>query len=111
MSEAWMIADLETLFTRLNPTLKWDELWASKEIALPKKPHEVESDSNPKQTLKQIIAFSQSHRRRAGRNVDVVALQVELGGLIRLDVLEKIPAYRQFVVDMTQVLISIGMAE
>jgi|GEM_PF-524123 len=111
MSEAWMIADWETLTKRLNPDLKWDELRALKEIDLPNKPHEVESNLDPKQTLRQIIDYSQARRRRAGRNVDMRAIQSELGRLIRLEELEKVPAYRRFVDEMTRTLISLGMVE
>lgn len=111
MSAAWMIADGPTLVTLLSPTLKLDELRASKEIRLPRKPHEVESNVDPKQTLSQIIGFSQSHRRRASRRVNPTDIQVQLGGSIRLDKLEKVPSYGRFVQDMTQALISIGMAE
>jgi hypothetical protein len=111
MSEAWMIADWETLVDLLNPTLKLEELRMTKDIALPRKPHESESNVDPKETLTQIIAFSQSHRRRASREVNMQNIQTQLGRSVRLDVLEKVPAYRQFAYDMTQALISIGMAK
>jgi hypothetical protein len=111
MSEAWMIADWEQLVDLLNPNLKLDELRALKGINLPRKPHECESNIDPKETLTQIIAFSQSHRRRASREVNLQNIQTQLGRSVRLNVLEKVPAYRRFVMEMTQVLISIGMVK
>jgi hypothetical protein len=110
--EAWMIADLDTLMGLINPGISVEEVrrTAAHELRLAQRPHEVETDQEPKQTLKQIIRLALSNRRRGRRNMKPEELHVQLGESVRLDVMDGIPAYAQLVTDTTQALIEIGVA-
>lgn len=104
MTEAWMLADPETLRTIIGTDIQVQML------GLPGRAQQVESDSDPKRTLSQAIqnAYAQRSRRR---RIELGALYEPLARQISLDRLGTVPAYQQFVNDMTRVLIALRLAE
>lgn len=97
MTEAWMMADAEAFRQVVGTDLRADQL------GFPDQPHQVEAIQDPKHslniTLNQI--FSRQRRRRKvylGRYYEPLARR------IRLDMLQRVPAFRQFTSDLTHLL-------
>lgn len=70
---------------------------------LPDQPHQVESNTNPKQTVDALISLALDARIRR-RHKDRAAIQERLGQEIRLDRLERVPSYKQFTDDLMETL-------
>lgn len=96
--EAWMLADHEMLQEVLNTKMK------AQKLGLPAKAREVEADPDPKQTLKQVLQRTYAHKSRRHRQIDIDFLYEPLAQLIRLERLNELPAYQQFVTDLTAIL-------
>jgi hypothetical protein len=101
MTEAWMMADAEALRAVIGTRL------ASDQLGLPGRPHAVESDPDPKQTLRDIVHRALADRPRRRRHVDRADLDEPLARQIDLARLETIPAYRQFIEDLRSALQSL----
>ena len=106
MTEAWMLADWQTVLEELNadttpPVLR--ELKAQlkqQKLSLPIKPHQAAAIDNPKQTLDQIIRIA-SRRRNITRN----DLYEPMDESVRLEILRRLEDYTQFVNDLTAALV------
>lgn len=100
MIEAWLLADPDAL----------RQVIGTRDLHLPLQAHQVESDPDPKQTLKDVVqrATAQRRRRRAIRVSDMFA---PLARTISLEHLRSVPAYQQFVVDMSAALIELHIIE
>jgi hypothetical protein len=99
MTEAWMLAaehDLlrEVIGTSLRP----------QELGLVNRARQVESDPNPKHTLRLIMQRAHSAHSRRHYIVNLDRLYLPLGRRISLDRLSNVPSYRQFVDDLTETL-------
>ena len=102
MTEAWMLAAEYELFKRT--------LLASVnayELGLVSKVKQVESDPNPKQTLKQIAQKARAHLPRRHREIDYRQIYIDFGLYISLERLSHVPSYKQFVDDLTTALRSL----
>lgn len=104
MTEAWLLADPEALCqvigTRMTPA----------ELNLPTQVHQVESDPNPKQTLAQAVQRATAQRGRR-RKMKVAELYGPLARTISLERLRSVPAYQQFVDDMSHILVVLHIVE
>lgn len=97
MTEAWMMADVEAFRQVVGTDLPADQL------GFPNQPHEVESIQDPKQELG--VALNQvftGQRRR--RKVNLGQYYEPLARRIRMEVLERVPAFRAFADDLTELL-------
>ena len=70
---------------------------------------QIESDPDPKQTLKQIMQRAYTGRSRRHREVDLSPLYAPLGRRISLDRLNDVPSYHQFVDDLTATLRTLNL--
>jgi hypothetical protein len=110
MTEAWMLADWETVLSEINndPVALRTIKQATK---LPARPRNVESIADPKQILNQAVRMAQEHLRHGRRRIGLGTLYEPSASNIRLERLEQVPAYQEFVRDLTDVLIAIRMIE
>jgi len=74
------------------------------ELGLVSKARQVESDPDPKQTLRTIMQKACAERSRRRRDIDLEPLYAALGYQISLDRLRQVPSYQQFVQDLTTTL-------
>lgn len=104
MTEAWLLADPESLLNIIGTWMNTNAL------GLPSHPHQIESDPDPKATLKEVVrrATAQRGRRRKLQVADVFA---PLARTISLERLQRVPAYQQFVQDMTGALVELHIIE
>jgi hypothetical protein len=104
MIEAWLLADPEALRQVIGTDM------STRDLHLPVQAHQVESDPDPKQTLKDVVqrATAQRRRRRAIRVSDMFA---PLARTISLERLRSVPAYQQFVTDMSAALSELQIIE
>jgi len=105
MTEAWMLVDSEAL--RMVIGVSAD----TQMLALPTRPRQVESDLDPKQTFRQAVQNALVHRSRRRRRIDLGAIYEPLARQINMERLNEVPAYQQFVSDMTDTLIDLHLAE
>src|SRR5713226_4980392 len=104
MTEAWMLAaDHDLLREVIGTSLR------AQELGLVNRARQVESDPNPKQTLKQIMQRAYTERSRRHREVDLSPLYAPLGRRISLDRLNDVPSYQQFVDDLTATLRTLNL--
>lgn len=89
MTEAWMMADKELLKKSINANHLKDE-----DLGLDKRP---ETYRDPKDAINKAIALAanQNQRKRI-RNLNIGPLYEEMGGLLSLEALEKLPSYMAF---------------
>lgn len=89
MTEAWMMADKEQLKRAINAKNMDDAT-----LGLDKKP---ESYRDPKDVINKAIAIAanQNQRKRI-RSISIGPLYEEMGGIIALEALEKLPSYLSF---------------
>jgi hypothetical protein len=99
MTEAWMLAADHVLLKRLIGTTM-----TTQDLGLVNKARQVESDPDPKQTLKRIIQRAHAERSSRHRDVDISPLYTALGNQMSLDRLNSVPSYQQFVADLTATL-------
>ena len=110
MTEAWMLADWETVLSEINNDPA--ALQAIKQaIKLPARPRNVESIADPKQMLNQAVRMAQEHLRHGRRLVKLGTLYEPSAARIRMERLRQVPAYQDFVKDLTEVLIALRMIE
>lgn len=95
MTEAWMLADANALREAIGIDIDIYQLGA------PKRAKQVEAYANPKQVLKQIVEEAYAKKSRRHRSVEIDYLYELLPYEIRLERLNAVPAYRQFVHDLT----------
>jgi hypothetical protein len=104
MTEAWMLADPDALREVIGVNLTTDAIGA------PMHPHQVESDPDPKQTLNAVIEKALTQRARRRRRIALRSIYEPLARQISLARLIGVPAYQQFVADLTQTLVALGLA-
>lgn len=83
---------------------------AAQELGLPGQAKQVESDPNPKQTLYQTAQKALANRLRRHRQISLGSLYEPLARQVSLERLSTVPAYRQFVTDLTETLITLRLA-
>jgi len=98
MTEAWMLADPEALADVLGGGL------TPAQLELPDPPKRVESVHDPKATLHRLMREAQGRRRL--RPIGV--LYEPVATRVNLDRLGRVPAYAQFVKDLTSALTRTG---
>ncbi len=103
MIEAWMLADGQALQKVIGTDLDAESL------GIPKQPQQVEAIIQPKQTLVQAIQNGFARRSRRSRQPNLGSLYEPLAQLINLDILQKVPAYQQFIDDLTTTLIALHL--
>ncbi len=99
MTESWMLADPATLISVIGTRISLNDL------SLPTSPSQVERITHPKDKLGEVVKIAlkgRSRRRRRERNIG--RLYEPLARRIDLDRLERVPAFRKFRTDLTQVL-------
>jgi len=94
MTEAWMLADLEALRDVIETDMR------PQELRLPRKAKQVELDTDPKQTLKEVLQKAYAHKSRRHRRIDLDFLYEPLALRINLGRLSEVPAYQQFKADL-----------
>ena len=104
MVEAWLLADSEALLKIIGTNL------TAHELHLPIQAHQVESDPDPKQTLKQVVQ-QVTKRRKRRRTLRVSELFAPLASTISLERLRSVPAYQQFVTDISATLVALHLIE
>ena len=98
-TEAWMLAaDHDLLRREIGTSI------SAQNLGLVNRARQVESDPDPKQTLKEIIRKANAERSRRRREVDLMSLYAPLGRGINLERLGNVPSYKQFVKDLTETL-------
>lgn len=98
-TEASMLAANHDLLQREIGTNK-----SARDLGLVSRARQVESDPDPKQTLKEIIRKANEERSRRRREVDLSLLYAPLGREISLERLSNVPSYKQFVKGLTETL-------
>jgi hypothetical protein len=105
MIEAWMLTDPEALCAATETNVN------AADLSLPAAPHQVEADKTAKTTLRLAVQKALEHQRRGRRTMSPEDLYPELAARIRLERLRLVPSYSQFDQDMTETLITLGMAQ
>lgn len=104
MIESWMMADKDLLKERINAKGVRNEA-----LGLHRSP---ENYSDPKLTIEQAIAITQKDRPRRRRNMVTIAdLYEELGALLELEELRKLPSFQDFEEKARQAFRSLGYLE
>lgn len=104
MTEAWLLADPDALRAVIGTRMD------AQALGLPARSRQVESDPDPKQTLQQVIQTALANRPRRRRRLSLGSLYEPLARQINLEQLNMIPAYQQFVDDLTKTLINLHLA-
>lgn len=104
MTEAWMLADPATLQDVIGTNV------LPQTLGLPERAEQVQSIPNPKQTLNQAIQNALAHQSRRRRRLQPGALYEPLARQLSLERLNQVPAYQQFVGEMTNTLIALHLA-
>ena len=105
MVESWMLADFEALQKVLKTDIE------AQELGLPTNAKQVEMIAKPKQVLEQAMLKAQAQRSRRHRQVHIGKLYEPLGEKIRMERLDEIPSYKQFVTDLTATLKLLGLLQ
>jgi fructose/tagatose bisphosphate aldolase len=102
MTEAWMLADKETLKEELGTQKN------NRELGLNFPLKQLEKIADPKSKIQEImrIAFKDLPTRK--RRMQISSLYSPLGQQVRLDILEQLPSYLKFKADLTNVLIKLN---
>lgn len=103
--EAWLLADSEALRATIGITE------SSGQLHIPQRPAEIEGAAHPKELLGEIIRQVHAQRPRRRRQFDIGELYRPLADRISLEMLRRLPAYRQLVEDLTTALISTGFID
>lgn len=105
MTEAWMIADPETLCKVIGTDIKPEN------SGLPRRSVLVEQDANPKDTLNQFVRRVNNTRPRSRRQIDITTRYELLARQISIDRLDNVPSFRQFVTDLVALLAKFQFVE
>lgn len=97
MIEAWMLADPETLREVIGTDI------STQNLGLPNKAAQVEFDSDPKRTLREVVQKANVARSRR-RQIDLSTRYERLARQISLERLSNVPSYKQFVHDLAKTL-------
>lgn len=97
MTEAWLLADPEALLEVIGTRSSVADL------DLPEQARLVESDPAPKQTLERVVKDATKQRRRRS-TINVIDLYEPLARRINLERLQQVPAYQQFILDLSTTL-------
>ncbi len=99
MTEAWMLADQETLLQRVIGTSM-----NAQSLCLPTRARQIEADADPKSTFNLAVQRAYQHRSRRHRHIDITSYYESLAQQIKLERLHFLPSYQQFVKDLTDTL-------
>jgi Domain of unknown function (DUF4276) len=102
--EAWMLADYEVLCAEIRTDL------SAQELGIPEKAKQVESISKPKLRLNEAVS-KVNKQLRPHQRIDVNFLYEPLGSKVRLERLNQLSAYQQFVNDLTDTLKSLNLID
>lgn len=102
--EAWMLADHETLRGELRTRLN------TQNLEIPERAKLVEAIARPKQRLEEVV-MKANHQLRPRQKIEVRSLYEPLGKKVRLERLNQLTAYQQFVQDLTITLRKLSMIE
>jgi len=102
--EAWMLVDHEMLREELRTRL------STQELDLPEKAKLVEIIAKPKQRLEEIVLRA-NRQLRPRQRLEVRSLYAPLGKKVRLERLNQLTAYQQFVQDLTVTLQNLNMIQ
>lgn len=105
MTEAWMLADPEAFCRVVGTPLSPDSL------GLPPRPHQVESEPSPKQRIQDAIEKALAHRPKRRRRLRLGELYEPLAQQIRLERLDLVPAYQDFVANLVGTLDHLGFLD
>ena len=105
MTEAWMLADPQALSQVIGTNL------TAQDLGLPERPHQVESEPQPRQRLREATCRARAQYPRRRRRLDLGELYEPLARQIRLERLRGVPAYQRFVTDLTKALHELGFIE
>ncbi len=102
MTEAWMLADKETLKEELGTQKN------NRELGLNFPLKQLEKIADPKSKIQEImrIAFKDLPTRK--RRMQISSLYSPLGQQVSLEILEQLPSYLKFKADLTNVLIKLN---
>ena len=100
--EAWILADYQVLCAEIRTDL------SAHELGIPEKVKQVESISKPKLRLNEAVS-KVNKQLRPHQRIDVNLLYEPLGSKIRLERLNQLSAYQQFVNDLTETLINLNL--
>lgn len=104
MIESWMMADKDLLKERINAKGVRDE-----DLGLHRPP---ENYADPKLAIEHAITIAQKSRPRRRRNLVTIAdLYGEIGALLELEILRRLPSFRHFEEQARQVFRSLGYLE
>lgn len=99
MTEAWMLADADTLISVIGT------LAPRQSLGIPTRPRQVEAIMDPKQQLSHVLQQALASRtRRYRRRRHIGELYEPLARQMSLQRLEQVPAYQQFVDNLSQAL-------
>lgn len=96
MTEAWVLADGDALRAALGVS------WSDEDLGVPMNPADVEKISEPKSTIRSVVD------RLRGPSVDVHS---RVGERVSLEVLRRVPAYRDMETHLVESLASQGVIE
>jgi len=102
MTEAWMLADIESLKKQLGNTKTKPEL----DVRFPLK--SLEKMANPKSKIHEIIKITFKSLPARKRRVNIGSLYSPLGQQVNLEFLEQLPSYLKFKKILTEALIRLN---
>ncbi len=105
MTEAWMLADGDTLCEIIGAT------HSAQDLNIPARSGLVEAIADPKDRLRQVLATADAGRTRRRHQRMVASLYEPLARRINLDRLAFVPSFVQFREDLKEALIELGFIE
>lgn len=103
MTEAWMLADKELLKEEIGTEL------SDNELRIDRAP---ESIANPKETIEMAIRIARESRTKRRRNdLKIGELYSPIGAKVGLENLKKLPSFHQFIVELKQVFVGLGLLQ
>jgi hypothetical protein len=102
MVEAWLLADPDALRGIIGTTM------SPFELGMPLRPQEIEGEAQPKERLAEIMRIAYALRPRRRRKIDVRDLYQPLAEQISIERLHRLPAFQEFVTDVSRALTTLG---
>lgn len=102
MTEAWLLADPEALLSVIGTEVE------ARALGIPTRARLVERVRDPKQKLEGVLRACRTNRGR--RRISLGTLYEPLGRRVSLERLALVPAYQQFVQDLTDTLVALSLA-